>query len=202
MLLIADTGRLNADLAGGRMLCVCGGRLRSWGHAATRRVRTLSAASVALRPRRARCTWCRATHVLLPAWCLPRHGDSAEVIGAALVAKAAGQGHRRIAAQLGRPAATVRGWLRRAHRHTSWLHRQAVSHAFRLDPDVLNHTKPAGSDLGDALTALAAAVTAWRRRFGSSVPTWTLAVMFTGGRLLHHQNLDQQVGLAGGVCPQ
>jgi hypothetical protein len=47
-------------------------------------------------------------------WCLPRHGDSAQTIGAALAAKAAGHGWRTVAARLGRPGATVRRWLRRA----------------------------------------------------------------------------------------
>jgi len=203
MLLIADTGRLEADLGTGRVVCRCGAQLRRWGFAAARRVRMLSAPSVTVRPRRVRCTRCRATHVLLPAWCLPRHADAAEVIGAALIAKAAGHGHKRIAAQLGRPTPTVRGWLRRTRGpHCAWLYRQAVTAAGRLDPDVLNHTEPAGSALGDALTALAAAVTAWRHRFGASVPSWTLAVMFTGGCLLAPPRIDQQVASAGRVCPQ
>jgi len=38
--------------------------------------------------------------VLLPAACVTRRGDSVEVIGAALLAKAQGQGHRVIAAEL------------------------------------------------------------------------------------------------------
>ena len=50
--------------------------------------------------------------MLLPAWCLARRADAAEVIGLALEAKAAGAGHRAIAGRLGRPASTVRGWLR------------------------------------------------------------------------------------------
>jgi len=52
------------------------------------------------------------THVLLAVSCLVRRADVVEVIGAALRAKARGQGHRPIAARLGRPASTVRGWLR------------------------------------------------------------------------------------------
>ncbi|MGO9753425.1 MAG: hypothetical protein ACLP22_18335 [Solirubrobacteraceae bacterium] len=40
----------------------------------------------------------------------PREG--AEVIGAALLAKTQGAGHRTIAARLDRPAGTVRGWPR------------------------------------------------------------------------------------------
>ena len=63
-------------------------------------------------PRRSRCRECGGTHVLLPAWCLLRRADAGEVIGAALEAAAAGDGHRKIAGRLGRPASTVRGWLR------------------------------------------------------------------------------------------
>ncbi|WP_372412240.1 helix-turn-helix domain-containing protein [Streptomyces luteireticuli] len=44
---------------------------------------------------------------------LVRRVDLAEVIGAALVEKASGHGARTIAARLGRPVDTVRGWLRR-----------------------------------------------------------------------------------------
>jgi hypothetical protein len=44
--------------------------------------------------------------------CLSRRADAGAVIGAALEA-AAGGGHRKIARPLGRPAATVRGWVRR-----------------------------------------------------------------------------------------
>jgi hypothetical protein len=64
-------------------------------------------------PRRSRCTGCGVTHVLLPVVVLARRADVAAVIGSALAAKAAGVGHRRIAAGLGRPVETVRGWLRR-----------------------------------------------------------------------------------------
>jgi hypothetical protein len=53
------------------------------------------------------------THVLLPVLVLARRADVAAAIGSALVAKAADSGHRRIAVGLGRPAETVRGWLRR-----------------------------------------------------------------------------------------
>src|ERR1019366_965510 len=69
--------------------------------------------SVRHRPRRASCTGCAKTHVLLAAAWLSRRGDAVSVIGSALLAKAAGAGHRQIAALLGRPACTVRGWLRR-----------------------------------------------------------------------------------------
>jgi hypothetical protein len=52
------------------------------------------------------------SHVLLSVFALLRRADLVEVIGAALSAKAAGSGARTIAAGLGRPVETVRGWLR------------------------------------------------------------------------------------------
>lgn len=201
MLIVADAELACADLAEARLMCRCGGRLRRWGHAAPRSIRALDGTIVRLRPRRARCTGCHATHVLLPGWCLPRHGDSAQTIGAVLVAKAAGHGWRTIAAQLGRPDATVRRWLPRARgQHATWLYRQGVTHAAALHADVLNHTKPADNMLADALTALAAAVAAWRHRFADhAMPTWTLVVAFTDGRLLGdpRRRRDQQGGVEG-----
>jgi hypothetical protein len=203
MLLITEPDRVEADLAAGRLACGCGGRLHRWGYAATRRVRQLTGTPTRLRPRRARCVRCRVTHVLLPAWCLPRRGDAAEVIGAALIAKAAGHGYRAIAAQLDRPAATVRGWLRRARgEHAAWLYRQGVTHAARLDPDLLNQLEPAGSAVGDALAALAAAVAGWRRRLRQQPPTWAIVGVLTEGRLLAPPRHDQQVGGVGRVCPR
>ena len=74
---------------------------------AVRKVGGTPAASAA-----GQCVACRVTHVLLAVSCLVRRADVVEVIGAALRAKARGQGHRPIAARLGRPASTVRGWLR------------------------------------------------------------------------------------------
>lgn len=68
---------------------------------------------VRVRPRRARCSGCGGSHVLLLVFVLLRRVDLADVIGAALVAKAAGSGVRSIAVLPGRPVETVRGWLRR-----------------------------------------------------------------------------------------
>jgi len=64
-------------------------------------------------PRRAVCTGCGRTHVLLPASVLLRRADAVTVIGAALLARVSGCGHRRAADRVGRPPSTVRGWLRR-----------------------------------------------------------------------------------------
>jgi hypothetical protein len=43
---------------------------------------------------------------------LPRHADTADVVGTALIAHATGADHRAVAAKLRRPQATVRRWLR------------------------------------------------------------------------------------------
>ena len=53
-----------------------------------------------LRPRRGRCGGCLVTHVLLPVTVLLRRAYAAEVIGAALLARAGGHGHRWIGAAL------------------------------------------------------------------------------------------------------
>jgi hypothetical protein len=64
---------------------------------------------------------CGATHVLVPAWSVPRRRDGAEVIGEALHHAARGAGHRVIARRLGRPPGTVRGWLRAARARSELL---------------------------------------------------------------------------------
>ena len=118
-----DLEVVEADLAAGRLCCpVCDRPLARWGFAREREVRMLDGVR-SLRPRRAYCHGCERTHVLLPAFSVPRRRDGAEVIGEALLAKAQGDGHRRIAARLGRPAGTVRGWpsgLDRAPATTFW----------------------------------------------------------------------------------
>jgi hypothetical protein len=101
-------------LAAGRLRCPgCPGRLAGWGHARERVIRGQGGIGWRLRPRRSRCGGCRVTHVLLPVSCLLRRADGVAVIWAALACKAAGLGYRPIAAGLGRPASTVRGWLAR-----------------------------------------------------------------------------------------
>lgn len=116
---------------------------------------------------------------------LPRRADTVEVIGAALAAKARGDGHRVIAARLDRPVSTVRRWLRQARgSHAGWLREQGVQHAYRADPDMLNRRLEWPTVLGDALNLLAAAALAYRRRWASTLPPWTLIGLATRGRLL------------------
>ena len=104
-----DAARVERRLGWGSLGCPrCSGVLAGWGQARARDVRDREGL-LRLVSRRARCTSCGATHVLFPVLVLARRADVAAVIGRALAAKARGLGHRWIAAELGRPAETVRG---------------------------------------------------------------------------------------------
>jgi len=173
-------------LAAGDLCCPgCGGRLARWGFGVARAVRGLGDAVARWRPRRARCRGCGVSHVLLPVSALPRRADLAEVVGAALAAKAAGAGHRRIAGWLSRPAETVRGWLRRfAVRAAGW---RAVFIGVLVEAGVDPVLPaPAGSGFADAVAAIVAAglVSAGRWPVLGSVSPWVFASAVTGGTLL------------------
>jgi hypothetical protein len=117
--------------------------------------------------------------------CLWRRADAVEVIGAALRWKAAGVGHRPIAARLGRPASTVRGWLRAFARNAESVRSILVGLLVELDP-LHGPIQPAGSVFADAVEAIGAATAAARRRLGmvGAVSPWQLASAVTNGRLL------------------
>lgn len=169
-------------LTGGRLRCPgCSGRLRRWGHARTRSVRE-HGRQVRHRPRRAICSGCGGTHVLLAASMLARRADGVAVIGAALLAGAAGVGHRTLAAGMGRPAGTVRGWLRRFARRAGGLRALFTGLLHALDPAAAA-VAPTGSLPGDALAALGAAAAAAVRVLGPRCP-WQFAAAASGGLLL------------------
>jgi hypothetical protein len=181
-----EPAKVETDLAAGVFGCpVCGGRLARWGHARRRWLRG-EEGPVEVRPRRGRCVLCLVTQVFLPDVGLARRVDAVAVIGRALMAAAAGAGHRTAAAQLDRPASTVRGWLRRfrlaallvAAHFTAWAH--------RLDPN-LAPVAPAGSPLGDAVEAVGVAGRAASLRLGPR-PGWSWASALTAGRLLSNTN--------------
>ncbi len=175
--------RLEADLAAGALACPdCGGRLSPWGFARSREVRMLDGVRH-VRPRRACCSKCDATHVLAPSWSVPRRRDGAEVIGEALRLAARGEGHRQIARRLDRPPGTVRGWLRAARARAESLRACAARWTYALDPTELSAVAPAGSELGDALEAVMLAVRAWVLRYGRQTAPWERAVWMTGGLL-------------------
>jgi hypothetical protein len=170
-----------SELDAGALSCPdCSGRLSPWGFACSREVRML----VGVRSVRACCGGCGSTHVLCPAWSVPRRRDGSEVIGEALRQAAGGAGHRVIAGHLGRPPGTVRGWLRAARARSGLLRCSGARWAYALDPEP-GRVEPAGSSLGDAAEVLAIAVRAWTLRFGGQhAGGWERAVWLTGG-LLH-----------------
>lgn len=177
-----DPVAVEVDLVGGRLLCPgCGAGLQPWGSARERELRGREG-SRRFRPRRSMCAGCGSTHVLLPDDSLVRRRDAVVDIGHALLAKAAGSGHRKIAAVLGREPSTVRGWLRRfalvAERVRGHFTRWAVA----LDP-MLAPIVPAGSVFADALEAVGVAAAAAVRRLGPR-PAWQFASAVTAGRLL------------------
>jgi hypothetical protein len=186
----ADRDVVERQLGGGELACPsCGGVLARWGRGVRRRVRLPGRGDgpdghVWLVPRRSRCRGCGVTHVLLPAWCLARRADAAEVIGLALEAKAAGAGHRVIAGRLGRPATTVRGWLRAftARAEQVRLVFTALAASLVTDPPLPG---PAGSPAADAVAAVAAAAAAAAMVPGvGTVARWQLAAAVTCGLLL------------------
>lgn len=181
----ADRDDVERQLESGGLSCpACGGVLAGWGLARERRVRGLEGPAGRLTPRRARCRGCQRTHVLLPVTCLARRADETSVIGMALELKAAGAGHRPIAARLGRPASTVRGWLRAFARGAEQVRRHFTALAAGLagDPPL---PAPAGSPLADAVAAVAAAaVSAARLLAVAAVARWHLASAVTCGLLL------------------
>ena len=104
------------------------------------------------------------------------------MIGAAIEAKVAGEGHRQIARRLGVHADTVRGWLRRFVERAARIRAHFTRWAVALDVE-LGAVLPAGSGIADALEAIAVAVRAWVLRFGPRDP-WRIAGVLSGGVLL------------------
>jgi hypothetical protein len=125
------------------------------------------------------------THVLVPVFGLARRADFAEVIGAALVARAKGASVRAIAAWLGRPQDTVRGWLRRFAERAETVRVVFTVLLADLGPDPVMPV-PAGSPVADAVAAIVAAagVVAARWPVLGVVSPWLVASAATGGRLL------------------
>lgn len=185
----ADAAGVERRLAEGLIGCPgCGGRLAGWGRARPRVVRGLEGVR-RLVPRRARCRGCKVTHVLLPVFVLVRRADTVEVIGAAVTARAGGAGVRTIAAGLGRPVETVRGWLRRLAGRLElvrgWF--TAVVVEVQVDPVP---PEPAGSAWADLVTAVEAAGSAVVARFEPVRDhrcvgwAWRAAAAMSSGRLL------------------
>jgi len=181
----ADGEDVERRLAGGGLACPpCGGVLARWGRARERLVRGRDGGVSRLRPRRARCRGCGRTHVLLPVTCLARRADETGVIGTALEAKAAGAGtgrsRRRWAGLTRRCGAGCRAFAARAEQVRSAF--TALAAGLVADPPL---PAPAGSALGDAVAAVAAAAAVVCGLPGvGSVARWHLAAAVTSGMLL------------------
>jgi hypothetical protein len=138
------------------------------------------------------------TQVLLPVSLLLRRGYAAELIWAAVVARAGGAGHRRIAVVLGVPASTVRGWLRRMAGRLEAVRIWFISVLVVAGVDVAI-PEAAGSGWADVVAAVGAAGSVIVGRFAPAAPAGAahagaapasavtaagVAVASSGGRLL------------------
>jgi hypothetical protein len=190
-----DAAAVESELRSGLLGCPavgCGAVLGPWGWARERMVRGAGR----FLPRRGRCRGCLRTQVLLPASVLLRRADASTVIGAALLAKARGAGHRPIAALLNVPASTVRGWLRRIVSVGDRVLAVLAAAAAELGTEFAAPAPTAGpvAAVVEMLGALAAALA---RRLGGSCSSWRLAAVLTGGRLLTAAGPELGSGWAG-----
>jgi len=178
----SDADEVERALLAGELWCPgCKGQLRPWGSARWRVARRATGVE-RRRPRRGRCARCQGTHVLISTDSLLRRRDVAEVIGAALAAKAAGVGYRRAAAMAGVPMSTVRGWLRCFAANAEAIRVWFTVLAHDLDP-MLAPLVPTASSLGDAVEAIAVAARAASLRLAPVKP-WLFASAASAGRLL------------------
>lgn len=186
MIVVLDQAQAHRELLAGTLPCSrCSAPLRSWGYARPRSLRLSCGARVSLRPRRARCRACSTTDVLLPAFTPLRSAYTMEVVGPALLGSAQGRSHRTIAADLGLPADTVRGWIRKVRGRAEWLRTTATvaAHMFDANLPPLLPTE-VRSALAEAISALGAAAAAARLMFGPIATPWELLAHIAEGRLL------------------
>lgn len=126
------------------------------------------------------CT--RRSHSLLPDVLVSGRVDLASVIGWALEAKAAGRGHRPIAAELLVPASTVRGWLRRAASRGGGVATRLFAVMALAAPAA--RAPPVVGPVATLVVAVRAAAASFEGLSGEPVDRWRFAVLHTSGRLL------------------
>lgn len=127
--------------------------------------------------------------MLLPASLLLRRAFLAELIFAAVQAKADGLGHRTVAARLGIAPATVRGWIRVMTRRAEVVRNWFLGVAVTAGVDV-SIPKATGTPCGEVVAAISVAAAAVTGRFAGSGfvgdgRLWAVAVACSGGRLLY-----------------
>jgi hypothetical protein len=170
MIFAVDVQEVGRMLREGRLSCPgCGGQLRVWTTARPRAVAVADGSLAELVPDRGRCRSCGATHVVLPAWYVPRRAYAVEVVGSVLLAGAQGESRRRIAARLRLPVGTVASSLTAARKAATSLVSQAYAvagpavRAYRSAAQWLGTNLAEAVDaLGDAARELATAITAAR----------------------------------------
>jgi hypothetical protein len=131
---------------------------------------------------RVRCNHCKNAPGLLPAFCLSRRLDEADVIGVAIVRVVSGRPVAAVAALLAVPRSTARGWvvafLGRAVAITAVFASEAIAQGstdFDLSP------VPAVG----AVEAIGRAYDAVRRRLaGNVVGLWRFVSVVSGGALI------------------
>jgi hypothetical protein len=132
---------------------------------------------------RLRCGRCRVTHALLPAFVLGWRLDVAETVGA-VIARVAGSGSgvRPVAALLGVPHTTARGWERRFRARAPGLGVAFAALAVELGGEPV---RPAAGSARFALEAITAAFGAAAGLPGwLGVGRWRFASSVSGGRLV------------------
>lgn len=131
MIFAVDVDAAGQALRAGQLSCPqCGGRLRPWSPARTRRVHTPDGLSVELTPDRGLCRACTSSHVIVPAWYVPRRAYTVQVIGAVLLGAVNQVPRTTLAEHLRVPLGTVNDWLLRARRSAAGL----ISHVFGMAP--------------------------------------------------------------------
>ncbi len=132
---------------------------------------------------RVRCGRCRVTHALLPAFVLAGRLDAVEVVGAVVEEVAGGRGGvRPVAARLGVPHTTARGWVRRFQARARDLGVAFAALAVDLGGEAI---RPAANVARFALAAIAAAFDAACGLPGwFQLGRWRFACAVSGGRLV------------------
>jgi hypothetical protein len=135
--------------------------------------------------RRARCSRCRASHALVPSFCLVGRLDVVEAIGAVLTAVVAeARGVRPVAEEADVPHTTARDWVRRFCRRAGLLGAAFAAIAVEVAgvaPKLLAPQAMAERALG----AIASAFHEVSARAGPALPPlWCFVALITGGRLL------------------
>jgi hypothetical protein len=178
-----DEASVERRLSEGRLRCACAGVLGPWGHARARVVRSVTG-SMAVRPRRARCRACLATHVLLPASLFSRRAFAGVLMWGSVVARAAGVKIAAIAARIAVAASTVGSWLRRIAGRAGWWRQILMGLLAGLDASN-RRLVPTGSPLADGLTVLDAVLAVLRTRAAamSTLTAWELASHLTRAHL-------------------